>query len=95
MRVKTWLADLTRNPGVPSQSDLTWLANDCKSLTLDSGIRALINVHGTSAVAKLGSNRWSKGASAGGLVTADCFSLAEALELATEVAMGKLRADAK
>jgi len=25
LRAKSWLVDLTRNPGVPSQADLDWL----------------------------------------------------------------------
>lgn len=95
VRAKTWLADLSKNPGVPSQADLTWLMTDAGPLTLDSGIRAVINIHGTSTLATLGAKRWSKSASEGGLVTCECASLAEALELAAEVADGKLRADAK
>jgi hypothetical protein len=95
VRAKSWLVDLTRNPGVPSQADLDWLANDAGPLTLDSGIRAVINIHGTSTLATLGAGRWSKRASEGGLITCDCRSLADALELAKDVAEGKLRADRK
>lgn len=95
VRAKTWLADLSRNPGVPSQADLQWLMTDCAPLTLDSGIRAVINIHGKSALTALGAKRWTKSASEGGLVTCDCGSLEEALELAAEVAEGKLRADSQ
>ncbi len=95
LRAKSWLVDLTRNPGVPSQADLTWLLTDAAPPTLDSGIRAVINIHGNSALAKLGSTRWSKSASEGGLVTCECRSLADALELAAEVVDGKLRPDRK
>lgn len=95
LRAKSWLVDLTRNPGVPSQADLDWLANDAGPLTLDSGIRAVINIHGTSTLAALGASRWSKRASEGGLITCDCRSLADALELAADVAEGKLRSDRK
>ena len=93
LRAKSWLVDLTRNPGVPSQADLTWLTSEAGPLTLDSGIRAVINIHGGSALATLGASRWSKSASEGGLVTCDCRNLADALELAKDVAEGKLRTD--
>ena len=92
LRVKSWIADLTCNPGVPSQADLEWLKTGASQSTADSGIRAVINVHGKSALSSLGANHWSKGAAAGGLVTGDCQSLEEALELAAKVAEGKLRA---
>ena len=95
LRAKSWLVDLTRNPGVPSQADLTWLMTDAAPLTLDSGIRAVINIHGASALAAMGASRWTKSASEGGLITCDCRSLADALELAADVAEGKLRADRK
>jgi len=95
LRAKSWLVDLTGNPGVPSQADLDWLVNGAGQLTLDSGIRAVINIHGGSTLAALGASRWTKSASAGGLVTCDCRSLIDALELATEVVEGKLRADYK
>ncbi|HTO71336.1 MAG TPA: hypothetical protein VMR31_15855 [Myxococcota bacterium] len=93
LRAKSWLVDLTKNPGVPSQADLEWLMKDAAPLTLDSGIRAVINVHGASALAALGASRWTKSASQGGLVTCDCRSLADALEMAADVAEGKLRPD--
>ena len=95
LRAKSWIVDLTRNPGVPSQADLTWLASDARPLVAEAGIRAVINVHGSSTLATLGSHRWSKNASLGGLVTCDCRSLADALELATDVANGKLRGERK
>jgi hypothetical protein len=93
LRAKSWLVDLTRNPGVPSQADLDWLTKDAGPLTLDSGIRAVINIHGASALAKMGASRWTKSASQGGLVTCECRNLADALELAKDVAEGKLRTD--
>jgi hypothetical protein len=40
----------------------------------------------------MGANQWSKGAAAGGLVAQDAHSLEEALQLASDVAEGKLRA---
>ena len=92
LRVKTWVADLTRNPGVPSQADLDWLKTGARQLTADSGIRALINIHGKSTLSAMGAHRWTKGASDGGLVTCECHSLEEALQLASDVAEGKLRA---
>lgn len=95
LRAKSWLVDLTKNPGVPSQADLDWLRNEAGPLVIDSGIRAVINIHGASALAKLGANRWSKGASEGGLVTGDCSSLDEALAAAADVVEGKLRAERK
>ncbi len=86
---KSWIVDLTKNPGVPTQADLRWMETIGVALAKKNGIVAVINIHGTSAVAALGSKRWSKGASAGGLTTYDCKSLADALALAAEVASGK------
>jgi hypothetical protein len=37
----------------------------------------------------MGSKRWSKSASDGGMSTYDCASLADALQLAADVASGK------
>ena len=95
LRAESWLVDLPRNPGVPSQADLTWLVTETGPLTLDAGIRAVINIHGTSTLATLGSKRWSESANQGGLVTCECRSLADALDLALEVAEGKLRGGAR
>ena len=96
LRAKSWLVDLTKNPGVPSQADLEWLTGGgAGPFTLKSGIRAVINIHGASALAKLGSHRWSKSATEGGLVTCECLSLADALELAADVVAGKLRPERK
>ena len=41
------------------------------------------------ALAAMGSKRWTRGASQGGMATWDCKSLADALELAGKVAAGK------
>jgi len=89
VNAKTWIVDLTRNPGVPSQADLHWMSTEGVELAKTNGVRAVINVHGESALAAMGSKRWTKGASDGGLVTYDCKSLADALELATAVAAGR------
>ncbi len=85
----TWVVDLTRNPGVPSQADLAWIENDCIELCRRNRVRVVINIHGTSAVATMGAKRWSKSANANGMSTYDCSSLADALVLAAEVASGK------
>ena len=86
---KSWIVDLTKNPGVPSQADLHWMANEGVALGLRNGVLAVINIHGESALANMGSKRWSKGASAGGMASYDCKSLADALELAAQVASVK------
>ena len=86
---KTWIVDLTRNPGVPSQEDLRWMSTEGVALAKTNGVIAVINVHGESALAAMGSKRWTKGASEGGMSAYDCKSLADALELATRVANGK------
>ena len=86
---KSWIVDLTQNPGVPSQADLRWMETTGVALAKKNGLVAVINVHGQSALATLGSKRWSKSASDGGLTTYDCSSLADALALAGEVASGK------
>jgi len=86
---KSWIVDLTKNPGVPSQADLHWMATEGVALGLSNGVIAVINIIGESALANMGSKRWSKGASAGGMASYDCKSLEDALELAIQVANGK------
>jgi hypothetical protein len=85
----TWIVDLTKNPGVPSQADLAWIEARAVGLAKRSGVRAIVNVHGASVVATMGSKRWSKSASDGGLATYDCASLPDALQLAADIASGK------
>jgi hypothetical protein len=86
---KSWIVDLTRDPGVPSQADLKWIETDAARLSVDQGVRAIINVHGVSALAKMGSRRWTKTASNNGMLTYDCPSLEDALEIAAKVASGE------
>ncbi len=86
---RSWIVDLTGNPGVPSQADLGWIQAEGAALARDNGLRAVINVHGRSAVAAMGAKRWSKSATDAGLSTFDCASIADALALAAEVASGK------
>lgn len=86
---KSWIVDLTRDPGVPSQEDLRWVETFNVGNALGKGITACINVHGASALAKLGARRWTKSASDQGMITYDCDSLEQALELAAQVASGK------
>lgn len=85
----TWIVDLTRNPGVPSQADLTWIEKDCIEICQRNDVQAVINIHGSSAIATMGAKRWSKSANANGMATYDCTSLADALALAAEIASGK------
>lgn len=89
VRALTWIVDLTNNPGVPSQADLAWIESTGVSLAKRNGVRAIVNAQGASQVAKMGSKRWSKSASEGGLSTYDCGSIADALQLAADVASGK------
>ncbi|MGH7291383.1 MAG: hypothetical protein ACREJT_09245, partial [Myxococcota bacterium] len=79
---KSWVVDLTRDPGVPTQDDLQWVETFNVGNALRKGITACINIHGASALAKMGSRRWTKSASEQGMITHDCGSLDEALELA-------------
>ena len=76
---KSWIVDLRRNPGVPSQEDLHWMGTAGVALAKKNGLAAVINVHGESALASLGSKRWSRSASEGGLASYDCHSLEDAL----------------
>jgi hypothetical protein len=85
----TWIVDLTENPGVPSQADLAWIESTAVALAKKNGVRAIVNVHGQSKIASMGSKRWSKSASEGGISTYDCASLTDALQLASDVASGK------
>jgi hypothetical protein len=85
----TWIVDLTENPGVPSQSDLAWIESRAVLLAKKNGVRAIVNVHGQSKVASMGSKRWSKSASDGGMSTYDCASLTDALQLASDIAAGR------
>jgi len=85
----TWIVDLTENPGVPSQADLAWIESTAVMLAKKNGVRAIVNAHGQSMVASMGSKRWSKSASDGGMSTYDCASLVDALQLASDVAAGR------
>jgi hypothetical protein len=86
---KSWIVDLTREPGVPTQDDLRWVESFNVGNALRKGVIACINVHGASTLAKLGARRWTKSASEQGGLTYDCASLEEALEAAAQVASGK------
>lgn len=86
---KSWIVDLTRDPGVPTQSDLRWVETFSVGNALRKGVIACINVHGASTLAKMGARRWTKSASEQGMLTYDCANLEEALEAAAQVASGK------
>ncbi len=86
---KSWIVDLTRDPGVPTQEDLRWVETFNVANALSKGVIACINVHGASTLAKMGARRWTKSASDQGMLTYDCASLEEALEAAAQVASGK------
>src|SRR5262245_37297506 len=85
----TWIVDLTRNPGVPSQKDLGFIEKDCVEICERNHVSAVINIHGSSAIASMGAKRWSKSANANGMTTYDCTSLTDALSLAAEIASQK------
>ncbi|HTO09424.1 MAG TPA: hypothetical protein VMR86_20405 [Myxococcota bacterium] len=87
----SWIVAMTRNPGVPSQDDQRWVETFNVGNALSKGIIACINVHGSSAIAKLGSRRWTKSAGEQGMITGDCSTLEEALKMAAQVASGDLR----
>lgn len=89
LRAVSWLVDLTENPGVPSQADLAWIESTAVALAKKNGVRAIVNVHGQSKIASMGSKRWSKSATDGGISTYDCASMVDALQLASDVASGK------
>ena len=91
LRAMSWVVDLCRNPGVPSQDDQRWVETFNVGNALSKGIIACINVHGASAIAKLGSRRWTKSAGEQGMITGDCSTLEEALKMASQVASGELR----
>jgi hypothetical protein len=86
----SWIVDLTRSPGVPSQADQKWVETFNIGNALSKGVVACINVHGSSAVAKLGSRRWTRSAGEQGMITGDCSTLEEALKMAAQVAGGDL-----
>ncbi|HTO69931.1 MAG TPA: hypothetical protein VMR31_08740 [Myxococcota bacterium] len=87
----SWIVDLTRNPSVPSQDDQKWVETFNVGNALSKGIIACINLHGSSAITKLGSRRWTRSAGEQGMITGDCSTLEEALKLAAQVASGDLR----
>jgi len=86
---KSWIVDLTQNPGVPSQAAYDWMAGPGLELCREHGVKAVINVHGDSHVTKMGAKRWSKNAMAGGMASYDCKSLGDALTLAADIAAGR------
>ena len=86
MQALCWIVDLTRNPGVPTQADLEWIVGPGAALARRAGVVAVLNVHGDSALARMGSRRW-KGVSSEALSVIDCSSLDEALDLARHIAL--------
>ena len=91
---KTWIVDLTRNPGVPFQAELAWIDSVGADLARACGVVALINVHGSSTMSTMGSRRWSQSADKNGMATYDCRSLEDALAIAADVA-SSARADSR
>ncbi|HTO54712.1 MAG TPA: hypothetical protein VMR50_15110 [Myxococcota bacterium] len=91
LHAMSWIVDLTLGPGVPSQDDQRWVETFNVGNALSKGVIACINVHGTSAIAKLGSRRWTKSAGEQGMITGDCSTLEEALKMAAQVASGEMR----
>lgn len=87
--VHSWIVDLTRDPGVPTQLDLQWTEENAPVLARRAGVCAILNVHGTVPVAKLGGKRWAKSAVSAGLETYECFSRNDALVLAAKLAQAK------
>jgi len=86
---KTWIVDLTHNPGIPFQDELAWIDSVGADLARSSGVVALVNVHGTSTMATIGARRWTKSADKNGLATYDCQSLQDALTIAADVGAGR------
>jgi hypothetical protein len=86
---RSWIADLRRSPGVPSQADQKWIEEQGAGESVRNGVRACINLHGASALSKLGATRWLKSASSNGMLTFECGTLEDALEIAAQVASGK------
>jgi hypothetical protein len=87
---KTWIVDLTHNPGIPFQEELDWIESEgASSLARKAGVVALVNVHGSSTIATIGARRWNASADKNGLTTYDCRSLHDALEIAADVAAGR------
>jgi len=91
LRAMSWIVDLTQNPGAPSQEDQKWVETFNVGNALSKGVLACINVHGASAIAKMGARRWTKSAGEQGMITSDCSTLEEALKVAAQVASGDLR----
>ena len=90
LAAKSWIVNLSApNPGVPSQADLQWIADECLQIAKDHGVLAVINVHGVSRVASMGAKRWNKMVTEGGLATYDCGTVSDALALAQEISEGK------
>jgi hypothetical protein len=91
LRAMSWIVDISGNPGAPSQEDQRWVETFNVGNALSKGVIACINVHGASAIAKLGAKRWTKSAGEQGMITGDCSTLEEALKMAAQVASGDLR----
>jgi len=87
---RSWIADLRRDPGVPSQDDQKWIEDQGVGESVRNGVRACINLHGASALSRLGAKRWLKSASNNGMQTFECGTLEDALEIAAKVASGKV-----
>jgi hypothetical protein len=86
---RTWIIDLTLKPGVPTQPDAEWIGTVAVALVKKNNIKSVVNVHGASAIARMGSARWTKSATEADLPIYDCDSMADALEIAGRVAAGQ------
>ena len=47
---KSWIIDMTRDPGVPSQDDQNWIETFNAENAVRKGVVACINIHGASAL---------------------------------------------
>ena len=87
---KSWIVNLTgKDPGVPKQADFAWVSSDGLDIAKRNGVRAVINVLGASKVAAMGAKRFSKIVTEGGISTYECTTVADALQLAADVAAGR------
>jgi hypothetical protein len=84
------IIDGTSARGVPTQETAEWIEARGHKLMLSKQIKTMINILGSSAVVKMGANRWSQTLSAAGVTVYSVASMDDAVLIAKEIVAGKV-----
>lgn len=87
---KTCIVDVSGLRSVLAPADAAWVETKASALVHKAGMTTLVNVIPASAIVKMGADRWSRAATADGIAIYTTGSVADALALASKVAIGKV-----